>query len=229
MKLLAIDSATAACSVALLVDGAIQQRFAIAPQQHLDQLLPMAETLLADAGLSWASLNALAFGCGPGSFTGLRIAASIIQGLALASDLPVLPVSDLQALAQGAYRRNPAIDKCLVAWDARKAEVYWGQFNLQNVEHSGGKLMQLLDAELVSQPAHLPSISDDAWCAVGNGWQEYASALEARFASRIKWRDIDSYPEAYDIVTLAAYQYHLGLAVSAESAWPIYLRDNVVG
>ena len=125
VKLLAIDTAESACSAALLVDGAVLSRMEQAVRGHSERILPMMQSLLSEAGYSLNDLDALAFGRGPGSFTGLRIAAGVIQGSALGAGLPVVPVSTLQTLAQGAFRMHGA-RQVLSALDARMAEVYWG-------------------------------------------------------------------------------------------------------
>ncbi|UCE90616.1 MAG: tRNA (adenosine(37)-N6)-threonylcarbamoyltransferase complex dimerization subunit type 1 TsaB, partial [Pseudomonadota bacterium] len=127
MKLLAIETATEACSVALAVDGDVRDRFEIAPRGHAGLVLPMAKALLAEAGLGLRELDALVFGRGPGAFTGLRIAAGVVQGLAYGAELPVVPVSSLATLAQGVSAQTGASD-VLAVFDARMGEVYWGAF-----------------------------------------------------------------------------------------------------
>lgn len=119
MKLLALDTSTEACSAALFIDGEIRQRFEITPKAHTKLLLPMIESLLAEAELKLSQLDALAFGCGPGSFTGLRIATGVVQGLAFGADLPIVPVSTLAALAQ-----NRLPELAFVATDARIGEIF---------------------------------------------------------------------------------------------------------
>ena len=123
--LLAIETSTPACSAALSIDGVVIERYALAPRQHAVLILPMIESLLLEAGISVAQLDALAFGRGPGSFTGVRIAASVIQGIAFAADLPVLPVSTLATLALGGMRITDKT-QVMAALDARKSEIYWG-------------------------------------------------------------------------------------------------------
>src|SRR5690554_5943555 len=125
MKLLAIDTATEACSVALLVDGQTFDRYAVIPRLHARQVLPMVQQVLDEAGTALAAVDAIAFGQGPGAFTGLRIAAGVVQGLAFALDKPVLPVSSLAAIAQRVWREQQA-GQVAVAIDARMDEVYWG-------------------------------------------------------------------------------------------------------
>ena len=143
MKILALDTATEACSAALLIDGEIRERFEIAPRAHARLLLPMLEDLLAEAGLKPAQLDAIAFGRGPGSFTGLRIAASVAQGIAFAADLPVLPVSTLAALAWPALRAARA-DQVFAAIDARMGEIYCAGFGLA----AQGELLMLSEEQV---------------------------------------------------------------------------------
>ena len=142
MKILAIDTATEACSVALLTDETCQEIFEIIPRQHTERVLPMVDEMLKKADLSLSQLDALAYNCGPGSFTGVRVATSVIQGLAFSADLPVIPVSSLAALAQLAYREEHK-QKVLSAIDARMNEMYWGCYQLEN------GLMRLIGKEKV--------------------------------------------------------------------------------
>ncbi|NNJ83882.1 MAG: tRNA (adenosine(37)-N6)-threonylcarbamoyltransferase complex dimerization subunit type 1 TsaB, partial [Gammaproteobacteria bacterium] len=135
MKILAIDTATDACSVSLHMDGQYRDSHEIAPRKHAEILLPRIEALLSAAALSPRDLDALAFGRGPGAFTGVRIATGVIQGLAFGADLPVVPISSLHALAQGAWRERGE-KNILAAFDARMGEVYWGAYQLDTTEVS---------------------------------------------------------------------------------------------
>ncbi|HDP89812.1 MAG TPA: tRNA (adenosine(37)-N6)-threonylcarbamoyltransferase complex dimerization subunit type 1 TsaB, partial [Thioalkalivibrio sp.] len=125
MKILAIDTATDACSAALFLDGEVTSRFELAPRRHTELILPMVGSLLEEAGLAVTDLDAVAFGRGPGAFTGLRIAAGVAQGLALGADLPVIPVSTLATMAQQVMDEAGA-EAVAAALDARMGEVYWG-------------------------------------------------------------------------------------------------------
>ncbi len=221
IKLLAIDTTESACSAALLVDGEIHSRFELAARTHSERILPMMQSLLSEAGYGLNSLDALAFGRGPGSFTGLRIAAGVIQGAALGADLPVVPVSSLRTLAQGAFRVHGAA-QVLSALDARMAEVYWGAYALDDNE-----LMQPLIDEMVCAPASVPTAGKGEWCGVGSGWQAYAQTLREHSAAHLSQVLPDMQIEAQDIAHLAAADFIAGKAIDPEYAIPVYLRDNV--
>jgi len=219
-KILAIDSATDACSVALLAENHITEIFQMAPQQHGNLLLPMIEKLLTQAKLSLASLNALAFSCGPGSFTGIRIAAGIIQGLALSADLPVVPISTLQTMAQGAFREKNAT-RVLVSLDARMHEIYWGVYQLNS-----NQIMQPVISDNLYHPTEIPIPSENNWLGIGNGWQIYGEILEKRCQDKVTNIDPNSYPHAQDMLAIALERYQQGSTVTAEEAAPLYLRDE---
>lgn len=144
MKILALDTSTEACSAALQCGEQIFERFEVAPRQHTTLILSMLETVLAEAQLTLKQLDALAFGCGPGSFTGLRLAASVIQGIALAVNLPVIPVSTLRAIAQGIYRQAGS-QEVSCSLDAQRDEVYWGTYRLNSHQ-----IMEAITAEQIS-------------------------------------------------------------------------------
>jgi tRNA threonylcarbamoyladenosine biosynthesis protein TsaB len=220
-SILAIETATEACSVALLLDDEVQERFEIAPRQHAALLLPFVESLLAAAGLGVNRLDAIGFGCGPGSFTGLRIAAGVTQGLAFGADLPVIPVSTLAALAQGTIRQQGA-RAVLAALDARMQEVYWGAFRCDD-----NGLVDPLGGEAVCAPQRVRVPTPGPWVGAGSGWASYGEVLvtQCRMASA----DIypDQKPHAADVARLAVESFRLGNALSAEQAVPVYLRDNV--
>lgn len=222
MKLLALDTATEACSAALLIDGEIHERFEIAPRAHARLLLPMLDGLLAEAGLKPAQLDAIAFGRGPGSFTGVRIAASVAQGIAFAADLPVLPVSTLAALARDALQRTAAA-RVFAAIDARMGEIYWAAYarDMRNEPQA------LTEEQVAPAPAVCVPAGTD-WFGIGTGWGEYEHALRAHFASSLIGIDVAALPHAAHIVHLAALDFAAGRAVSAEQALPVYLRNQVV-
>ena len=218
MRLLAIDTSTEACSAALYLDGEVVQRYRIAPREHAALILPMCEEVLAEAGVARSALDGIAFGRGPGSFTGVRIAVSVAQGLAFALDCPVVPVSTLAALAQGAIRER-GWAKVLAAIDARMGEVYWGLF-----AGDADGLAVGVSAEVVTPPQYATVAVYDA-CGAGSGWQTYAEVL--RDATGIGEWDGERFPQAHDVVLLAAAAFARGQAVAAEQAVPVYLRDDV--
>ncbi len=220
MKLLAIDTTEDACSAALSIDGTTVERFELAPRRHSELILPMMDGLLADAGIPLGALDALAYARGPGSFTGLRIAASIVQGVAFGADLPVVPVSSLQALAQGCAVAH-GVEAVLAALDARMGEVYWGAFR-----RGDGGILRPAGDETVCAPADVPLPEGGGWSAAGSGWQTYADVLGARC-------DLNGEPfagaqvHAAAVAQLAVVLYAEGQSVGAEQALPVYLRDQV--
>ncbi len=222
MKILAIDTATEGCSAALLNDDEIISRLEVAPRKHADLILPMLDEILAEAQLSVKQLDALAFGRGPGAFTGVRIATGVIQGIAFGSDLPVVPVSTLRALAQRTYNEYQH-EMVLTAFDARMDEVYWAEYLLDD-----NKVMQLQGEEQVIAPQQVSlSNSHAAWVGSGSGWAAYANELKQVIPSE----EITLYPgmitRADEIATLASRDFELGISVPAENALPVYLRNTV--
>lgn len=218
MKILALDSATESCSVALQLDDVILQRTQLAPREHAALLLPMVQELLAEAGLALAALDAIAFGRGPGSFTGVRIAAGVAQGLAFAAELPVIPLSTLAALAQGAWREHGA-QQVAAAIDARMGEVYWGLYRARD------GVMVLEGEEGVYGPEQVPVPAAAGYAGYGSGWATYGPVLAARCA--VTTYQGERFPQAVDLLPLAAAACRSGHAVDAALAQPVYLRDKV--
>lgn len=221
MKLLAIDTSGAACSAALLSENNLLQRLEQAPRRHGELILSMMESLLREAGLLPRELDALAFGCGPGSFTGLRIAAAVVQGVAFGADLPVVGVSTLAALAQGC-RRSTGADRALCAFDARMGEVYWGAYQ---TDEAG--LMRPLWDDMVCAPEAVRLPEAEGWCAVGSGWSAYHEQLVLRVGHALRQSVADHDCEARDIAVLAADALARGQALPPEQALPVYLRNQV--
>ncbi|HZJ95775.1 MAG TPA: tRNA (adenosine(37)-N6)-threonylcarbamoyltransferase complex dimerization subunit type 1 TsaB [Thiopseudomonas sp.] len=216
--LLALDTATEACSVALLHKGQVFSRYAVIPRLHAQRILPMIQDVLAEAGATKAEIEAIAFGRGPGAFTGLRIAVGVVQGLAFALQRPVLPVSNLAAIAQRAYREHGA-EQVAVAIDARMGEIYWGCYKVQDGIHN----VQGAEAVLTPERAELPRAAQGEWFAAGTGWQAYAEQIKLPvYAS-----DEQLLPHAQDILQLAEKMWLRGEAISAQQAQPVYLRDQV--
>jgi tRNA threonylcarbamoyladenosine biosynthesis protein TsaB len=221
VKLLAIDTSTEACSAALLIADEIHERRRLAPREHTQLILPMIDELMSEAGLKPGDLDAVAFGRGPGAFTGLRIAAAVIQGIAFAADLPVVPVSSLAALAQGVCRERGQ-GRVLAAIDARIQEVYWGAY--QRDEQG---LVQLHGEEVVCPPLQVQIPAGEGWYGAGSGWETYQLPLRQRLGEALSAWDGQLYPAARDVAVLAAAGYGRGEAVDAEQALPVYLRDEV--
>lgn len=215
--LLALDTATEACSVALLHDGRVLSHYEVIPRLHAQRLLPMIQTLLAEAGIALSAVDALAFGRGPGAFTGVRIAVGVVQGLAFALDRPVLPVSTLATIAQRAHREH-GVDQVAVAIDARMDEVYWGCYRLEQDEMRLAGLEAVLPPEQVS----LPRESAGQWFGAGTGWG-YGERLMLKPTAV----DATLLPHAEDLLLLASHAWQRGEAVQADQAQPVYLRDNV--
>jgi tRNA threonylcarbamoyladenosine biosynthesis protein TsaB len=219
MKLLALETATEACSAAVWSDGVVWERYELAPRRHAALILPMVEAVLAEAGLTAHTLDAIAVGRGPGAFTGVRIAISIAQGLAFAADVPVIPVSTLAALALGAARETGEM-RMATALDARMGEVYWGTWTVS------GEIVEQFGEERVCAPA-LAHGGPGPWLGVGSGWTTYGEALAQRLTVS-GWLG-DRYPRAGDVARLAAEPARRGAGVAAEQVLPVYLRDRVVG
>jgi tRNA threonylcarbamoyladenosine biosynthesis protein TsaB len=231
VKVLAIDTATENCSAALLIDGNLQSREIEMERGHAERILPMIDELLCEAGLILQNLDAIAFGRGPGSFTGVRLAVTVTQGLAFGANLGVVPISDLRAVAQRAFRTDATLTRILVCNDARMHEVYWGCF-----ERGGDGLARLVGEERVSKPSEVKL--PDGWStatAVGRGFIAYAEALRVALdtvpisAADAATSDylLHYLPHAIDIGLLSAPEVAAGRLVAAEAATPIYLRDNV--
>ncbi len=236
MKLLAFEIATEACSVALWIDGDVRERFELAPRRHAELSLPWAGQLLAEAGIGKSQLDAIAVGRGPGAFTGVRLAIAIGQGIALALDRPMLPVSTLAALAlraaASAVPRGPqgrdvgAPDSVsrhvLTAIDARMNEVYVGRFELRE-----GGAIALGDETLAAPDAVEMPDDDHDWHGVGSGFAALGGVLRQRLSSRLRSIDAGALPHAADVARLAAAAYARGESVMPESVEPAYLRNNV--
>ena len=223
MKLLALETSTEACSCALYVDGTISQRVEFAPRKHAELILPMAEQLLAEAQLLPAQLDGVTFGQGPGSFTGVRIACSVAQGIAFAANIPVAPVSSLAALAQHCYQTQ-GHEKICVAFDARMKEVYWGIYQLNQQG-----LMQLQGEECVCAAPQVPlPIEKNSWVGVGSGWSAYPDALSERLAGYVQHYDSQTYLHATALIPFALAMFAQQQVYSAETVTPVYIRNKIV-
>lgn len=216
MKLLAIETSTEACSVAVYADGQVFARHELAPRRHTQLVLPWADELLAEAGLAKSQLDAIAVGRGPGAFTGVRLAIALVQGLALALDRPVLPVSTLAVLAMQGQGEN-----ILAAIDARMGEIYVGEFIRDN-----DGLVSAAGPETLCAPSEAP-IPDGPRQGVGSGFAAGDGALAARLGDRLSGFDAGALPQASDLARLAVRAWQRGEAIAADLLEPAYLRDKV--
>ena len=220
MKFLAIETATECCSVALFHGDEIICESEVVPLRHNEVVLSMCERVLAKAELGLSQLDGIAFGCGPGAFTGVRLAASITQGIALAQDLPVVPVSSLAALAQAAYCQH-GVSQVLACIDARMQEVYVALYQLDE-----DRIMRLQGEEQVIAPARV-SIEVGKHCmGCGSGWRPYAEILLGRCGKTMAF-DADATPQAEFVGVLAKPRFDRGETVSATEALPVYVRHDV--
>lgn len=213
MRILALETSTEYCSCALSVDGDVQEVFEHAGQRHSSLLLPMVARLMADCGVTFGALDAIAFGAGPGSFTGLRIACATAQGLAFARDTPVLPVSTLEALAEdgGAIR-------ALCCLDARMGELYLAAYARE------GPDWRCVHAPCLVKPGALPELPGP-WAGIGSGFAIHAEALVARYAPAVVAPQ--AVPRARAVAALGTRGFGRGEALPAAQALPVYLRDKV--
>lgn len=225
-RLLAIETSSEACSVALDVEGGVRELFEHAPMKHAELILPAVSGLLADAGIRMADLDAIAFGRGPGSFTSLRIGIGVVQGLAWGADIPVVPVSSLAAVAQGVLENQdqsspatltPSL-RILVAMDARMGEVFHGEYTVDE----GGHVSAAGD-EGVARPETV-RIGDD-WIAAGNGFDRYEALADLAASASACFPD--AWPRASAVLKLAGRWLEMNEALPAHQAQPVYIRDNV--
>ncbi|NOZ53528.1 MAG: tRNA (adenosine(37)-N6)-threonylcarbamoyltransferase complex dimerization subunit type 1 TsaB [Gammaproteobacteria bacterium] len=217
MKILAIETATEACSAALMLDGESLQKFEFAPRQHAELILPMIDQLLAEAGVTLSQLDAFAYGRGPGSFIGVRIAASVTQGIAYGADLPVVAISSLAALAQGGRGEH-----ILAAIDARMGEIYWGEYT----RPPGVDKVVLQGREQLIAPSRVVVNGETNCVGIGSGWQTYGEEL-SELLPNVNGFDGQVLPQAKSVAELAVVGYNKGQILAASQAVPVYLRDRV--
>ena len=224
---LSIETSSEACSVALRIDGDTRERFELAPRRHAELILPMMLSLLAEAELTLGQLDGIAFGRGPGSFTSLRIGIGVVQGLAWGSDLPVVPVSSLAAVAQTAVDQlagrqglDSQIRRVSVAMDARMKEVYCANFD---VDSNG--FVYLSGGEQVCPPANVRAEGAAEVCAAGNGFERYPE-LE-KLGAELGLCMPDCWPRASAVSSLADKWLEHNSPLPAEQAQPVYIRNQV--
>jgi tRNA threonylcarbamoyladenosine biosynthesis protein TsaB len=230
MKLLALDTASELCSAALWLDGALLLREAHAPRAHAGLILPMVDALLIEAGMQLTALDAIAFGRGPGAFTGVRLAVAVAQGLGFAAGRPLIGISDLQATAAQVLHEVQDAMAVLVCQDARMDEVYWGCFERAPLQR-GAWGVRASGVEGVSAGARvqLPAAWAGAAGLIGAGsgfsaYPELAQRLQQQLTATLPHLQ----PRAREVAWLAA-QEGLAAAVPPEQALPVYLRDQVAG
>lgn len=219
MKLLAFETATEACSVALWVDGELHERFEVAPRRHAELALPWADALLAEAGIARSALDAVAVGRGPGAFTGVRLAIAIAQGVALGLDRPLVPVSTLAALALPVALAHPGAP-VLAAIDARMGELYVGRYRAR------GDALEALAAEALLAPEAV-RLDAGGWHGVGTGFAAKEGLLAQRLGDALVHADATALPRAADVARLAAAAFARGEAIAPELVEPAYLRNEV--
>ena len=220
--ILAIETSTQACSCALTMSGQVVENFEVIPRQHAAKLLPMINQLLQEHDVSYHQLDAVAYGQGPGSFTGLRIACGVTQGIALGANLPVIPVSTLACQAHQVARQTDQ-QWALSCLDARIDEIYWGIYSLE-----AGKV-SLIGEEGLCKPEMLPEILPDnpeAFVGIGSGL-DYRDRMPAILLEKMSQELPDITPRASAIAELSEGLFEQGMWVSAMDARPVYLRDKV--
>lgn len=222
MKILAIETSTHACSVAINSEGDISEKYQFAPREHHQILLPMIDSLLAEASLSVSELDAIAFGCGPGSFTGIRIAASVTQGIAMSHDIPVMPISTLLIMAQTGYAQF-GVTHVIPCLDARMEEIYWCCCQLGD-----DQLMQIVDGEYCTKPHEIKIPTRERWIGLGDGWEKYEFLKKVEQESKqIENVYSNIYPRADELAKLASPLFYNKAFLPPEKALPRYLRDMI--
>ena len=217
LNLLALDTSTEYCSVALMRDGELTHLETHAVQRHSELILPMIEQLLRAAGMAVGQLGGIAFGAGPGSFTGIRIACGVAQGLAFGAELPVVPVGTLAALAQEAGGT-----RVLACLDARMGEIYHASYRRDD-----DKGWTEMTCPAVGPASSAPVLEGDGWLGCGNGLAVYGDALAKRYGGQLVRVEAKLHPHARSIARLAMPVLAAGGGVPAEQALPLYVRDKV--
>jgi len=216
MRVLALETSTEYCSVALWLDGVVVEHCELVGQKHSELLMAMLEDVLKQAGVKLAQLDGIAFGMGPGSFTGVRIACGAAQGLAFGADLPVAGVCTLQALADASGRL-----RVIAALDARMGEIYHAAY-----EKREGAWVALSEPCLC-KPEEAPPLPGNGWFGAGSGFAVHGAVLAERYAGQLQGVDDAAVPQAVAIAALGAAQFAQGAGMDAAEALPLYLRDKV--
>lgn len=217
MKILALETSTEFCSVALYLDGKIFNKEILAERRHSEILLPMIHELLEESALALQQLDGIAFGAGPGSFTGLRIACGVAQGLAYATNLPVIGISTLEAVAQQIEKQ-----KIIVALDARMGEIYHAAYQkLTNYD------WQAISPPTLCLPQHAPSVPGNGWIGCGSGFDVYRKELLAKYSENIHQVHFMLHPQAGEIAQLALPKFTDGSNTDPANVIPVYIRNKV--
>lgn len=228
MRVLALDTSTEYLSLAVLIDGESCVRETHAGQRHSELILPMLAQFLADSGVSLQSLDGIAFGQGPGSFTGLRIACGVAQGLALGADLPVVGIPTLLALAAQIEYTHGAQNGIIACLDARMSEVYHAvyQRGSESTQNDGNEWREIHAAGLYAVAA-VPVVAGEAWVGIGSGFKVADGALRRHYGQQLCAVWEERYPHAREIARLGAQRLAQGQGVAAWQAAPLYIRDKV--
>jgi len=216
MRVLALETSTEYCSVALWQDGAVMEHSELVGQRHSEMLIGMLDELLKGAGVKLAQVDGIAFGKGPGSFTGVRIACGAAQGLALGADIPVAGICTLVALAEAAGK-----SRVIAALDARMGEIYHAAYEKHDDAWAA------VSEPRLCKPGDAPSLHGEDWYGAGSGFAMHRKTLNDRYAGQLQGMDGSLVPQAAAIATLGAAQFALGRGVDAAQALPLYLRDKV--
>ncbi len=215
-RILALETSTEYCSVALWQAGGVISQSNLAGQRHSELLLAMIDQVMQEAGVQLTQLEGIAFGAGPGSFTGVRIACGVAQGLALGAGLPVMGVCTLQALAHDAGH-----EKIIAALDARMDEIYFAAYTVQ------GGMWEAVCEPVLCLPQNAPALTGSDWCGVGSGFAAHGAALVARYGAQLAGVNSTAIPQASAVAQLAAPMFAAGQGMDAALAMPLYLRDKV--
>ena len=216
MRILALDTSTEYCSVALWQDGVVVERCELVGQKHSESLMVMLDALLHETEVKLTQLDGIAFGMGPGSFTGIRIACGVTQGLALGANLPVVGVCTLEALAEASGK-----SRVIAALDARMGEIYHAVYERQQDGWT------TVSEPCLCKPENAPPVVGGDWLGVGSGFAAYGAVLEAIYGGHLQGSNGAAVPQAAAIAALGAVQFSLGRGVDAAEGLPLYLRDKV--
>jgi len=216
MRILALETSTEYCSVALWQDGAVTEYCELVGQKHSEILMAMLNDLLREASVKLAQLDGIAFGMGPGSFTGVRIACGVTQGLAFGASLPVAGICTLQALAEASGK-----EKVIAALDARMGEIYHAAYEKRDGAWA------VVSEPCLCKPEDAPQVLGKEWFGAGSGFAMHGEILSERYAGQLQSADGTAVPQAAVIAALGAAQFARGLGKDAAEALPLYLRDKV--